>query len=83
MVISGFFSARSPVYSHIAITLHGLPMIRSLGQQHIMLEQFHTYQNQHSQVIRLYDDCYFPMIFVCIHMYRDGTCILSLFDGLG
>lgn len=44
-------------------------MIRSLGQQHIMLEQFHTYQNQHSQVLI----CYFSVIlYNILHTYIQG-----------
>lgn len=45
--------ARSPLYSHISMTLQGLPTIRTFGKQDIAVSQLFTYQNQHSQVILL------------------------------
>ena len=43
---------RSPLYSHIATSLHGLVTIRGFQQQAEALRQFHRYQNEHTQVCR-------------------------------
>lgn len=43
-------TARSPVYSHISMTLQGLSTIRALKKEDIALKFFHKYQNEHTQV---------------------------------
>ena len=42
--------ARSPVYSHISMTLQGLSTVRALKKEDIALKFFHKYQNEHTQV---------------------------------
>ena len=48
------FIARSPLYSHISMTLQGLPTIRAYNKQNDLLEMFYKYQNTHSQGWYLY-----------------------------
>ena len=45
-----FCVARSPVYSHISMTLQGLSTVRALKKEGIALQFFHKYQNEHTQV---------------------------------
>ena len=37
------------MYSHLSITLQGLATIRSYSMETIVMEQFHDYQNKHSE----------------------------------
>ena len=46
--------ARSPLYSHISLTLQGLSTIRSYSMQSEALKQFHNFHNQHTQAWYLY-----------------------------
>ena len=48
------FLARSPVYSHISMTLQGLPTIRAYNRQTDLLDEFFAYQNRHTQAWYLY-----------------------------
>ncbi|XP_050740955.1 probable multidrug resistance-associated protein lethal(2)03659 [Drosophila biarmipes] len=41
-------STRSPVYSHFAASLTGLPTIRAFGAQQILEAEFDSYQDMHS-----------------------------------
>ncbi|XP_058058151.1 ATP-binding cassette sub-family C member 4-like [Anopheles bellator] len=38
-------TTRSPIFSHIAATLSGLPTIRSYGVQRLLVQEFDTHQN--------------------------------------
>ncbi|XP_068140076.1 probable multidrug resistance-associated protein lethal(2)03659 [Drosophila tropicalis] len=40
--------ARSPMYSHFSATLNGLPTIRALGAQRMLIGEYDNYQNLHS-----------------------------------
>lgn len=40
-----FFPARSPIFSHIATTLHGLSTIRSFQVQSLLISEFEQHQN--------------------------------------
>ena len=46
--------ARSPLYSHISMTLQGLSTIRAYRRQSDNLELFHEYQNYHTQAWYIY-----------------------------
>lgn len=45
------FVAKSPVYSHLSVTLQGLVTIRALQKENIVLNLFHKYHNEHTQVV--------------------------------
>ncbi len=47
-------TARSPLYSHISMTIHGLPTIRAFRMESVALGLFHKYQNEHTQGWWLY-----------------------------
>ena len=53
LCISLCFIARSPVYSHISLTLQGLSTIHSYSMENEALKQFQNYQNQHTQAFYL------------------------------
>jgi ATP-binding cassette subfamily C (CFTR/MRP) protein 4 len=40
--------ARSPVYSHVSVTLNGLATVRAFGSENIFEQQFYRYQNDHN-----------------------------------
>ncbi|XP_017154836.2 probable multidrug resistance-associated protein lethal(2)03659 isoform X2 [Drosophila miranda] len=40
--------ARSPIYSHFSATLNGLPTIRALGAQRLLIGEYDNYQDLHS-----------------------------------
>jgi ATP-binding cassette subfamily C (CFTR/MRP) protein 4 len=46
--------SRSPLYSHISMTLQGLCTIRAYKMEDIAMTQFHHYQNIHTQAWYLY-----------------------------
>ena len=48
------FIARSPVYSHLSVTLQGLPTIRSYSMQTEAMNLFYKFQDQHTQASYLY-----------------------------
>ena len=52
--ISVLLIARSPLYSHISMTLQGLSTIRAYRRQSDNLELFHDYQNYHTQAWYIY-----------------------------
>ena len=48
------YIARSPVYSHLSLTLQGLTTIRSYSMETSSMDMFHDYMNKHSQAWYLY-----------------------------
>ncbi|XP_075236427.1 ATP-binding cassette sub-family C member 4-like [Lycorma delicatula] len=47
-------NARSPVFSHLNSTLQGLPTIRALGAQKILLSEFDNHQDLHTGAMFLF-----------------------------
>ncbi|XP_017474881.1 PREDICTED: probable multidrug resistance-associated protein lethal(2)03659 isoform X4 [Rhagoletis zephyria] len=45
---------RSPVYSHMAASLAGLPTIRAYGAQRVLIWEFDNYQDMHSSAFYLF-----------------------------
>ena len=43
-----FIPDRSPIYTHLAATLHGLPVLRAFGIGPQMVQEFDGYQDKHS-----------------------------------
>ena len=84
-----FILARSPMYSHVSMTLQGLPTVRAYNHEEDLVEQFHIYQNRHTQA------CYLDLatarymqdqisvitvIYICLLFHVDGLeCVLILF----
>ncbi|XP_019852694.1 PREDICTED: multidrug resistance-associated protein 4-like [Amphimedon queenslandica] len=46
--------ALSPMYSHLSLTIRGLSTIRSYSMEDEAMNQFHEFQNQHTQAAYLY-----------------------------
>ncbi|XP_054726195.1 probable multidrug resistance-associated protein lethal(2)03659 [Anastrepha obliqua] len=45
---------RSPIYSHMAASLAGLPTIRAFGAQRVLIWEFDNYQDMHSSAFYLF-----------------------------
>ena len=43
------YTARSPLYSHISATIHGLSTIRAYKEEGKFIDKFHLYQNEHTK----------------------------------
>lgn len=43
-----YFSAKSPVFTHISATLYGLSTIRALNAERVLVEEFDNHQDTHS-----------------------------------
>lgn len=50
-------SAKSPIFTHINATLHGLPTVRAFGVQNLLLQEFDNYQDVHSSAYYTFFSC--------------------------
>ena len=82
-----FLLARSPMYSHVSMTLQGLPTVRAYNHEEDLVEQFHIYQNRHTQACyldlvtaRYMQDKIHLITIICLLFHVDGLeCVLILF----
>ena len=75
--IIAYCIARSPIYSHLSLTMQGLPTIRSYSMQGKSMTQFYTYQNKNTQA---------SYLFVVANRYINNTSYImctKLFRWLG
>lgn len=52
-----FFTARSPVFTHINATIYGLPTIRAFRVEKLLLHEFDNYQDVHSSAYYTFFCC--------------------------
>lgn len=79
--------ARSPVFSHLSSTLHGLSTIRAFKVQKRFQQMFDEYQDIHSgknaEILEINTLCFQANVFfiVCVDRQRPGSCSWPLLAG--
>ena len=52
-----FIVARSPLYTHLSATLSGLPTIRALGKEEVILREFYNCQDHQAEGWLMFIKC--------------------------
>lgn len=73
-VLLWLFLARSPVFTHISVTLDGLSTIRASHAENILMDEFDNHQNIHSA-------CWYMFISTnsAFGMILDILCLIFVF----
>lgn len=76
--------ARSPLFSHITASMHGITTIRAFDAEKILIDEFDSFQDRHTSAQFLFDassNCFgFWLDFICVLFIAGTTLSLITFE---